>query len=453
MTDSDFERLPPHDIETEMCALGSAMLSADAAVTVVEGLTPEDFFRPAHRFIFTAVVSLLDRGEQVNALSVRLELEHLRDGKEYLPDGVYLHSLLERVPTVASAGYYVKALRSLTRLRDLAVVGPAITQLGYTSSSEDAEYAVEKAQKLFDEATRTSTIGGAHSVAELIGPFLDALESGGDQRGVTTGWSDVDRILSKLRPGQLITIGARPGIGKTALLACLAYHVGIRLRLPVFVGTLEMSTDEFMARLVAIDSKVGLDRLLEPKLLTDNDWQRLAGALGRLADAGTLLIDDEPGMGIAHVRSRLRSMRRSGHPAALAVVDYLQLMESPGKSENRQVDVSQFSRSLKLLAKEFEVPIVVGSQLNRDVERRADKKPGLADLRESGSIEQDSDVVILLYRDDVYDPESPRSGEIDLLIEKNRSGPRGAVTCAFQGHYSRVVDMAREDWAPSWGTQ
>jgi replicative DNA helicase len=238
-------------------------------------------------------------------------------------------------------------------------------------------------------------------------------------------------------------------MGKTVAMACVAHYVGVRLGLPVFVGTLEMSTDEFMARIVAHDAKVNLTHLLEPSLLTEDDWNRLARSLDRLQAAGTLLIDDTPGMSIPHVRASLRQMRRSGRPAALAIIDYLQLMESTKKVESRQVEVSQYSRGFKVLAKEFEVPIIVGSQLNRDVERRQDKKPIVADLRESGSVEQDSDIVILLNRPDAYDPESPRAGEIDMYVEKHRNGPKGLVTLAFQGHYSRIDDMApRDTWTP-----
>jgi replicative DNA helicase len=226
------------------------------------------------------------------------------------------------------------------------------------------------------------------------------------------------------------------------VLADLAYHVGIKLGLPVYVNTLEMSEKEFMDLLVAYDAKVNLTRLIEPELLTDDDWSRLSGSLSRMATADTLIIDDDPHMGVMRIRETLREMRRSGQPAALVCIDYLQLMEMAGKAENRQLEVSAISRSLKLLAKEFEVPIVIGSQLNRNVEQRADKRPNASDLRESGSVEQDSDVVILLYREDHYDPESPRAGEIDFIVDKHRSGPRGTVTLAFQGHYSRIVDMA-----------
>ncbi|MEV4672688.1 replicative DNA helicase [Actinomadura sp. NPDC049382] len=444
-----FEQLPPNDIEAEACALGAAMLSPDAAGQVAEMLRVDDFFRPAHQIIFRALLATYGRGEPVNPVTVRAELPRQADGPEHVPDGMYLHRLVEQVPMVNAVGSYITQVRNVAKLRGLAVAGPRITQLAYASAAADADDAADIANKLLDEATATSTPSVARSVADMAMPFMESLEAGGDQRGVASGWTDLGRLVPRFRPGQLITIAARPGVGKSVAMACIAHYVGVKLGLPVFVGTLEMSTDEFMARLVSHDAKVNLKHLLEPELLTEDDWERLARSLDRLQSAKTLVIDDTPAMGIPHVRASLRQMRRTGSPAALTVIDYLQLMESPKKVESRQVEVSQYSRGFKLLAKEFEVPIIVGSQLNRDVERRADKKPILADLRESGSVEQDSDIVIMLNRDDVYDPESPRAGEIDMYVEKNRNGPKGLATLAFQGHYSRIDDMAaRDNWTP-----
>lgn len=449
MTVEGLDRLPPHDIEAERCALGAAMMSPDAAGQVAETLRVEDFLRPAHQVIFRAVESVYERGEPVNPVTVRFELPNQVEANGAVPDGVYLHGLAESVPTVWAVASYIATLKNFTVLRQMAVAGPRITQLAYMSSPSEAEQAAETANKLIDEATSVAVPSTARSVADLVTPFMESLEAGGDQRGVASGWTDLARLVPRFRPGQLITIGARPGMGKSVAMACIAHYVGVKLGLPVFIGTLEMSTDEFMARLVAHDAKVNLGHLLEPQLLTEDDWSRLSRSLERFSGASNLVIDDTPGMSIPHVRAALRQMRRSGSPAALAVIDYLQLMESQKRVESRQVEVSQYSRGFKLLAKEFEVPIIVGSQLNRDVERRADKKPNLSDLRESGSVEQDSDIVIMLHREDAYDPQSPRSGEIDLFVEKNRNGPKGLVTLAFQGHYSRVVDMApRDTWTP-----
>lgn len=444
-----FSQMPPHDLEAEVCALGSAMLSPNAAFTVVEELTAEDFLRPAHQTILRAIGSLVEKSEPVNMVSVHAEFEHIRDGRERAPDALYLHSLVERVPTVGSVGFYAKRLRGLRLLRGLISAGVEIAGLGNGTAIDDIEHTLELANKLLDEATKTAASGTAAPVAELITPFLESLESGQDVQGVTTGWADVDALFTRLRPGQLITVGARPGMGKTSAILNVAHHVGLTLGLPVWVGTLEMSRDECMARLVAKDARVELKKILNPKNLTDDDWECIRRSHDRFLEAGTLVIDDEPGMGVGHVRAALRSMRRAGTPAAFAAVDYIQLMTSKGRVESRQVEVSQFARTLKLLAKEYEVPIMVGAQLNREVEHRAEKRPAMADLRESGSIEQDSDIVILLYRDDAYDPESPRAGEIDFIVDKNRQGPKATITLAFQGHYARVVDLASPGQAPS----
>jgi replicative DNA helicase len=335
-------------------------------------------------------------------------------------------------------------------VRGLVVAGGTIAALGYQTEADDTEHAIEIANKTLDEATQAVGGSAAQTVADLIGPFIDSLETKEDAAGVTTGWQDVDAVLSRLRPGQLITIGARPGVGKSVAMVCLAHHVGIRLGRPVLASTLEMSSDEYMARLVSLDARVDLKAILD-KNLNDDDWKRISDSYKRLSEAGTIVIDDTPTMGVAGIRASLREMRRRGTPAALTIVDYLQLMSSGKRVESRQVEVSEFSRSLKILAKEFRTPVVIGSQLNRNVEHRQDKQPNLSDLRESGSIEQDSDVVILLHREDAYDPETPRAGEIDLFIEKNRNGPKSRVTALFQGQYSRIVNFASDAWSPMGG--
>jgi replicative DNA helicase len=442
------ERIPPNDVAAEQCVLGSMLLSPNAIADVVELVQARDFYRPAHQIVFERILDLYGRGNPVDAITVKDEL--LKRGElNRIGEAPYLHTLVASVPTAASAGYYAKIVSEKARLRRLIEVGTQIVSLGQETNDDDAGHAVELAQKLLDEAGSSVTSSTAQSVADLISPYMDLLETGGDQRGVTTGWVDVDSLLIRLRPGQLIVIGARPGQGKSVAAVDLAYHVGVKLGRPVYVNTLEMATKDFMDRLVAYDAKVNLTRLIEPKLLDESDWGRLAGSISRMAAADNLVIDDDPHMGVAHIRAALRSMRRSGKPAALVCIDYLQLMRTAGKAENRQLEVGELSRSLKLLAKEYEVPIVVAAQLNRGPEHRADKRPTKADLRESGSIENDADVVILLHREDAYDKESPRAGEIDFIVDKNRQGPCATITLAFQGHYSRIVDMATSAGGPS----
>src|SRR5690606_12960557 len=237
-----FEQLPPHDIEAEASALGAAMLSPDAAGQVAEQLRGEEFFRPAHQLIFRALVALYERGEPVNPVTVLAELPRQAEGPEHVPDAAYLHRLVEQVPLVHAVGSYVETLRNKAILRGMAVAGSRISQLGYRTAAADARDAAALAQKFLDEATEVAAPSSATSVAELAMPFMDTLDAGGDQRGVASGWKDLGRLVPRFRPGQLITIAARPGVGKSVAMACIAHYVGVRLGLPVFVGTLEMPT-------------------------------------------------------------------------------------------------------------------------------------------------------------------------------------------------------------------
>ena len=288
----------------------------------------------------------------------------------------------------------------------------------------------------------------AQSIADLAGPALERIEKGPDAgRGVMTGWRDLDEVLLGMHPGEMVTVGARPSVGKTTVMLNAAAHAALVLGIPVLFGSLEMSKQECTERILAAEGSVSLPSIRGANL-DDGDWVRIAKAYEKLASCPHLMINDDPYLTVQGIRSELRSMRRAGCPAGLVVIDYLQLMTSGGKPESRQAEVSEISRGIKLLAKEFGVPVMVGSQLNRGPEMRSDHRPMLADLRESGSVEQDSSIVILLYREDAYERESARAGEIDLIVQKNRQGPQATVTLAFQGHYARCMDMYRP-WNPS----
>jgi replicative DNA helicase len=448
MSGEEFEESAYADIEAEQAVLGAAMLSPNAAGVVLEQLRTEHFYRPAHQIVHEVISWMYGRGDPCDPIAVKGVLE---DRKQFtvMGGGPYLHTLVQHAPVAGGVEYYIKRLVGKQTQRALS--SASLTLRGIADSPGlEREDRIDAAWRAMERATGTDTATPMQSVADLVYPVLDLLESGSDSRGVTTGWTDLDRLIPRLKPGQLITVGARPGMGKSVVMANLAFHVGVELGLPVFLGTLEMGREELMLRFYARAGKVDLSRLENPDALTDDDWDRLRRAQKILSTAETLIIDDEPGMGVPYLRSRLRAMRRAGTPAALVVVDYLQLMQSAGKAtESRQVEVGQFSRSLKLLAKEMAVPVVIGSQLNRNVEQRANKRPTCADLRESGSVEQDSDIVILLYREDAYESDSPRAGELDLIVDKNRSGPKGTATVAWQGHYARAADLARPDWTPT----
>ncbi|MFD8556644.1 replicative DNA helicase [Streptosporangium canum] len=452
MTTSDLFEDLPSNLEAEAAVLGAAMMSADAAADVVESLTTRDFRSAIHRIIFDTITSLTKRGIAIDSFSVKDDLErHDLIGK--IQGAGTLAGIIAQVPTSTNVGYWIKRVREVADVGHGIMAGREIMTI-FRNESLDLDERVDAARKALDDATRVSESATARPVSELIMPFLDRLESKTELPGVTTGWIDMDALLTKIRPGQLITVGARPGMGKTVFLMNLALHVGLTLGQPVLFASLEMSSDEILIRMVACRARVPLNNL-QRRDLTDEEWSRIAQASSDLAAAEHLYIDDSAATTINHLRAKLRSMRRSGHAAAVCCLDYMQLMTSPKKIENRQQEVSEISRSLKLLSKELEVPIVVGSQLNRGPEQRTDKRPLLADLRESGSVEQDSDVVILLHREDAYDRESPRAGEADFIVAKHRQGATATISVAFQGHYSRFVDMApNPPYIPptsSWG--
>jgi replicative DNA helicase len=438
---SDIDDSIPSDFEAEQAVLGSMMLSATALAECMEILKPADFARPAHGEIFAAISALSGRGGNADAITVKAELE--RRGTILKTGGApYLHTLIAAVPFTASAAWYA------TRVRDCAVrwrLAEAAASIRDTALRGDADITdrINAAYKVLDEAAGTAIPPGAKSLADLIGPALEIIENGpAGGRGIPTGWADLDDLIPGFRPGQLVTVGGRPGMGKSIVLLNVAVHAGATLGLPVLVCTLEMSSQECIERILSCQASVGLRNIREGSM-NEAEWSRIGGAFKHLSACGNLLINDDPYMSIQGIRSDLRAMRRAGMPARMVVVDYLGLMRGSGAAASREREISEFSRSLKLLAKEFGVPVLVGSQLNRGPEMRTDHKPLPADLRDSGSVEQDSDIVILLYREDAYEQESPRSGEIDLIVAKNRQGPQGTVTLAFRGHYSMCADMYR----------
>jgi replicative DNA helicase len=431
----------PHDRESERAVLGAAMLSAESAGRVVEALTARHFHDPMHQVGFECIVDLVSKSAPVSPVSVKAEMDRrVRTGEQVHPR--VLVDLMESIAVAGHIGYYLDRVKEFHYRQGLVLGGLQLTSLGRRIDL-DVEDVAGRAHAIVDQATGVARDSSGRSLAELMPEYLSRLELKADDRGVTTGLVDLDHLLNKLRPGQLVVIGARPGMGKSVLMSNMALHVGVGYGLPVLFASLEMSEDEIQARMLAHHAKVALSAIQRREFST-HDWIRIHKAGAELASAEHLIIDDDPGISIAHLRDRLSAMRRHGHPAAVVFVDYLQLMTSPKRTESRQQEVSDLSRSLKLLAKDLDVPVVVGAQLNRGPEQRANKRPTKADLRESGSVEQDADVVILLHREDVYEPESPRAGEIDLIVDKNRQGPTATITAAFQGHYSRIADMAPE---------
>ncbi|MBR8741406.1 replicative DNA helicase [Nocardiopsis sp. MG754419] len=436
-----YERTPPHDIQAEQSVLGGMLLSKDAISQVVEIIRSADFYRPAHQIIYESVVDLFSRGEPVDAISVNAELTK-RGEATRVGGAPYLHTLTEAIPTAANAGYYAKIVSDRAVLRRLVEVGTRIAQIGYSGDGE-VDDLVDHAQAEIYKVAEKRTGEDYVVLGDIMPGALDEIEAiganDGSMTGVPTGFADFDALTNGLHPGQMVIIAARPAVGKSTLALDFARAASIKNEMASVFFSLEMGRNEIVMRLLSAEARVPL-HTMRSGLMTDDDWARLARRMGEVAGA-PLFIDDSPNMSMMEIRAKCRRLKQQ-HDLKLVIVDYLQLMSSPGRVESRQQEVSEMSRSLKLLAKELEVPVIALSQLNRGPEQRTDKRPQVSDLRESGSIEQDADMVILLYREDVHDKESPRAGEADIIVAKHRNGPTADVTVAFQGHYSRFVDMA-----------
>jgi replicative DNA helicase len=434
--------------DSERIVLGTLMRRGYDNDNTLATCQPKMFWQPLHERIARAIAALTEDGHPTDPVAVKAQLE--RDAQQPLPvsDATYLADLLHAVPANAMISYHAARVVRAHKLRASSHVGQRIinnARLTNIDTDEDVDKILDAAADEITAVINGTTTSQLTTAAEHLTDTLDRIEHGEDtSTHIRTGITDLDAMFSGLRPGQLILIGARPGIGKTVFGLGIARHAAIIDRVPTLFASLEMSIPELMLRLMAAEAKVPLHHLLAAKVDADA-WPRLGNATARIA-AAPLYLDDHAALGLGDIRRLLRSMRRT-QPARLLIVDYLQLMATD-KAENRQVAVAALSRGLKLIAKEFDIPVVVLAQLNRGPEQRSDKTPLMSDLRESGSLEADADKVILLHRPDAYDRESPRSGEMDLIVPKNRNGPQCTITVAFQGHYARAVDMADVSWGP-----
>ncbi|WP_330300971.1 replicative DNA helicase [Streptomyces sp. NBC_00503] len=438
-----FERVPPQDLDAEQSVLGGMLLSKDAIADVVEVLKGHDFYRPSHETIYQAILDLYAKGEPADPITVSAELT--RRGEITKVGGApYLHTLVQSVPTAANAEYYAEIVHERAVLRRLVAAGTKITQMGYAADG-DVDEIVNSAQAEIYAVTEQRTSEDYLPLGDIMEGALDEIEAigsrSGQMSGVPTGFTDLDSLTNGLHPGQMIVIAARPAMGKSTLALDFARACSIKANLPSVIFSLEMGRNEIAMRLLSAEARVALHHM-RSGTMTDDDWTRLARRMPDVS-AAPLYIDDSPNLSMMEIRAKCRRLKQR-NDLSLVVIDYLQLMQSGGsrRPESRQQEVSDMSRNLKLLAKELEVPVIALSQLNRGPEQRTDKKPMVSDLRESGSIEQDADMVILLHREDAYEKESPRAGEADLIVAKHRNGPTATITVAFQGHYSRFVDMA-----------
>jgi replicative DNA helicase len=430
----EFERMPPHDVAAEQCVLGGMLLSKDAISDVIEVIRPTDHYRPAHQLVHEAILDLYARGEPADPITVSNELTR-RGELTRIGGAPYLHTLIASVPTAANAGYYARIVRERAILRRLVEAGTRIVQFGYAGDS-DADELVDRAQAEVYAITDRRISEDYHPLSEIMPAALEEIEAigahGGGISGVPTGFSDLDALTNGLHPGQMIVVAARPAVGKSALALDFARSATIRHGLPTVVFSLEMGRNEITMRLLSAEARVPM-HVMRTGQMSDDDWGRLAKRMSEVADA-PLFIDDSPNMSLMEIRAKCRRLKQR-HDLKLVIIDYLQLMSTPGKVESRQQEVSAMSRSLKLLAKELEVPVVALSQLNRGPEQRQDKKPMLSDLRESGCLTGDT----TLLRADTGTPitfeELLRDGWNDVLVwsldDRNQLVP-APVTNVFE---------------------
>ena len=436
-------RVPPHNLVAEESLLGAMLLSRDAIADVLEIVTAEHFYRPAHARVFEAVHSLYSAGDPADAVTVAESLE--RNGTLEAIGGLDgLLSLQMNTPATSNAASYARIVRENHTLRRLIEVAGEIAELGY-GRPDDVTKAVDWAENLMYQVAQGQVGDNTVQLSELLDGTLDRLEElyerGGTITGTATGYKDLDKLLSGLQPSSLYVVGGRPSMGKTSFALGMAAHAAIRGHRPVLVFSLEMGHMELTQRLLCSEARVDSTKMRDGRL-DDDDWNGINAAIARLAEA-PIWIDDNPNVTVMEIRARARRLKSQVGDLAMVVVDYLQLMTGRQSADNRQVEVAEISRGLKILARELECPVVALSQLSRNLEMRQQKRPILADLRESGAIEQDADVVMFIYRDEVYNPDNTdTAGTAEVIVAKNRNGPTATTTLAFLSRFTTFANFA-----------
>lgn len=443
MSDLFADRLPPQNIEAEQAVLGAIFLEPSSLTLASEILLPEDFYRAAHQKIFGVMLNLSDQGKAVDVVTVTEELASAK----LLEDigGVsYLTELASSVPTAANIEYYAKIVEEKSLLRRLIRTATSIAQDGYQREDE-IDVLLDDAEKRIMEVSGRKNAGNFHNIRDVLVRTYDHIEMlhsrVGDITGLATGFVELDKMTAGFQRNDLIIVGARPSVGKTAFALNIAQNVATKTGENVAIFSLEMGAEQLVMRMLCAEGNIDSQRLRTGSL-TDEDWGKLTMAMGSLSNAG-IFIDDTPGVRVQDIRSKCRRLKQEGG-LGMVIIDYLQLILGSGRSgENRQQEVSEISRSLKQLARELEIPVIALSQLSRGVEQRQDKRPMMSDIRESGSIEQDADIVAFLYRDDYYDKESENKNIIEIIIAKQRNGPTGTVSLAFVKEYNKFVNLER----------
>jgi replicative DNA helicase len=446
--------VPPQNLEAEEAVLGAMMISKNAIGAVAEILSPDgrDFYRESHAIIYRAALALDDRGEPVDAITLTEQLEATpapgdrmsKNALDVVGGRVRLHELAHLVPASANAGHYAKIVKETATLRDLIYAGGTISRLGWDRPHDVPELVERAEQVVFDLSqarSRTDLSPARDIVRSAYDRIVELAEHGREVIGTPTGFRELDDLTSGYQPGNLVILAARPSMGKSALALCSLAHVSIKLGIPSALFTLEMSKQEVMQRLMGSEALVDSQKIRNGRGLDTSDWHKLTEASARIEEA-PLYIDDEGLITVGEIRSKSRRLKLRHPDLGLVVVDYLQLMASTGSEENRVQQVAAISRSLKLLARELEVPVLALSQLSRAVEQRHDKRPILSDLRESGALEQDADIVAFVYRDEYYNPEdTDQHGIAEVNVAKQRNGPTGTRKLSFVKRYARFSDL------------
>ncbi len=439
-------RLPPHSVEAEQSLLGGVMLNPSSWDQVADVVNAEDFYRSDHRLIFAAIGRLTERDQVPDALTVSELLD--RQGELAAVGGLpYLSQLVRDVPSAANVRSYGRIVRERSMLRQLVSIGYAIAASVHDDDGRTVEELVDLAeQRVFDIADQGQRRGsGFVALKDILPASIDRLDvlshTEGDITGIPTGFTDMDDRTAGLQRGDLIIVAGRPSMGKTTLAMNIAENAAIAHRVPTAIFSMEMSAEQLSFRMIGSIGRVNQSHLRKGSL-TDEDWSRIDSAVSIMSEA-PLFIDDSPALTPTEVRARARRLKRE-HDLGLIVIDYLQLMQVAGTKENRATEISEISRSLKALAKELSVPVIALSQLNRSVEQRTDKKPVMSDLRESGAIEQDADLIVFIYREEVYEPDTPRRGIADIIIGKQRNGPIGEFHLTFLGEFTKFENLVAE---------
>lgn len=442
MSESSFDRLPPQNVEAEQAVLGAILIAPEILPALLENIHPDDFYRNSHQLIFSCAMEIAEKGEPVDLITLMATLQS--QGKLEEAGGVeYIAGLANTVPTAANAEYHAGIVADRAMLRRIIGVSTEIAASGYAGTDDVGEL-LDTAERRILALVQSRSDKGFTPIRDVLMQAYERIEYLYHHRdgltGIPSGYAELDRMTSGFQKSDLIILAARPSVGKTAFALNIAQNVAVRSKLTVAVFSLEMSKEQLVQRMISAEANIDA-HVLRTGQLVDEDWTKLSMGIASLSEA-PLFIDDSPGITVSDMRARLRRLQLE-HGLGLVVIDYLQLIHSRGKTDNRQQEISEISRNLKGLARELNVPIIALSQLSRSVEQRQDKRPMLSDIRESGSIEQDADVVGFLYREDYYDPETEHKNIVEIIIGKQRNGPTGKVELVFLKNYNKFVSLER----------